>query len=208
MIRYIKGTYTMQFDTGIVVETGSGVGFEIFVHQGSPIYKQSEGDEIQVFTEMVVREDGMSLYGFHNRETLEFFKMLTAVSGIGPKGAMGILGSMPLTELKLAIAMGDVKSISKAQGVGKKTARQMILDLKGKLADVVPDAFVDLFSDEERFDEKKGSSAELDEALEALRALGYAEREVSRVVPELLKESLTTDQYIKKALSLLLNGKR
>ena len=102
MIRYIKGTYTMQFDTGIVVETGSGVGFEIFVHQGSPIYKHSEGDEIQVFTEMVVREDGMSLYGFHNRETLEFFKMLTAVSGIGPKGAMGILGSMPLTELKLA----------------------------------------------------------------------------------------------------------
>ncbi len=96
----------------------------------------------------------------------------------------------------------------KFPGVGKKTARQMILDLKGKLADVVPDAFVDLFSDTERFDEKKGSSAELDEALEALRALGYAEREVSRVVPELLKESLTTDQYIKKALSLLLNGKR
>ena len=75
----------------------------------------------------------------------------------------------------------------------------MILDLKGKLADVVPDAFVDLFSDTERFDEKKGSSAELDEAL-GLRALGYAEREVSRVVPELLKESLTTDQYIKRHL--------
>ena len=96
----------------------------------------------------------------------------------------------------------------KFPGVGKKTARQMILDLKGKLADVVPDAFVDLFSDTERFDENKGSSTELDEALEALRALGYAEREVSRVVPELLKEALTTDQYIKKALSLLLNGKR
>ena len=68
MIRYIKGTYTMQFENGIVVETGSGVGFEIFVHQGSPIYKHSEGDEIQVFTEMIVREDGMSLYGFHNRK--------------------------------------------------------------------------------------------------------------------------------------------
>ena len=133
MIRYIKGTYTMQFENSIVVETGSGVGFEIFVHQGSPIYKHSEGDEIQVFTEMIVREDGMSLYGFHNKETLEFFRMLTTVSGIGPKGAMGILGSMPLSELKLAIAMGDVKSISKAQGVGKKTAERLVVELKDKV---------------------------------------------------------------------------
>ena len=123
----------MQFENSIVVETGSGVGFEIFVHQGSPIYKHSEGDEIQVFTEMIVREDGMSLYGFHNKETLEFFRMLTTVSGIGPKGAMGILGSMPLSELKLAIAMGDVKSISKAQGVGKKTAERLVVELKDKV---------------------------------------------------------------------------
>ena len=120
----------MQFENSIVVETGSGVGFEIFVHQGSPIYKHSEGDEIKVFTEMIVREDGMSLYGFHNKETLEFFRMLTTVSGIGPKGAMGILGSMPLSELKLAIAMGDVKSISKAQGVGKKTAERLVVELR------------------------------------------------------------------------------
>ena len=121
------------------------------------------------------------------------------MSGIGPKGALASSGQTG--QVVQAIEHED-ESFSEVPGVGKKTARQMILDLKGKLADVVPDAFVDLFSDEERFDEKKGSSAELDEALEALRALGYAEREVSRVVPELLKESLTTDQYIKKALSL------
>ena len=75
----------------------------------------------------------------------------------------------------------------------------MILDLKGKLADVVPDAFVDLFSDEERFDEKKGSSAELDEALEALRALGYAERSFSRCT-RVIKRIINTDQYIKRHL--------
>ena len=95
----------------------------------------------------------------------------------------------------------------KFPGVGKKTARQMILDLKGKLADVVPDAFVDYSQTQNVLMRIKVHQLSL-MRLEALRALGYAEREVSRVVPELLKEALTTDQYIKKALSLLLNGKR
>ena len=178
MIRYIKGTYTMQFENSIVVETGSGVGFEIFVHQGSPIYKHSEGDEIQVFTEMIVREDGMSLYGFHNKETLEFFRMLTTVSGIGPKGAMGILGSMPLSKLKLAIAMGDVKSISKAQGVGKKT-------LSGG-------NFGGAAADDAR-----------SEAISALMSLGYARAEAFKAVSAVGDEGLTSEEYIKKALKAL-----
>lgn len=199
MIRYIKGTYTMQFDTGIVVETGSGVGFEIFVHQGSPIYKHSEGDEIQVFTEMVVREDGMSLYGFHNRETLEFFKMLTAVSGIGPKGAMGILGSMPLTELKLAIAMGDVKSISKAQGVGKKTAERLVVELRDKVGaqDIDAETGEILSPSAAGNAESEGARAE---AIAALVSLGYARAEAFKAVSAVGEEGLTSEEYIKKAL--------
>ena len=202
MIRYIKGTYTLQFENGIVVETGSGVGFEIFVHQGSPIYKHSEGDEIQVFTEMIVREDGMSLYGFHNRESLEFFKLLTTVSGIGPKGAMGILGSMPLSELKLAIAMGDVKSISKAQGVGKKTAERLVVELKDKVGTMDIDGETGEIGG---MDISAGSGADdaRSEAISALISLGYARSEAFKAVSAVGDEGLTSEEYIKKALKSL-----
>ena len=202
MIRYIKGTYTMQFENGIVVETGSGVGFEIFVHQGSPIYKHSEGDEIQVYTEMIVREDGMSLYGFHNRESLEFFKLLTTVSGIGPKGAMGILGSMPLSELKLAIAMGDVKSISKAQGVGKKTAERLVVELKDKVGTMDIDGETGEIGG---MDISAGSGADdaRSEAISALISLGYARSEAFKAVSSVGDEGLTSEEYIKKALKSL-----
>ena len=201
MIRYIKGTYTMQFENGIVVETGSGIGFEIFVHQGSPIYKHAEGEEIQVFTEMVVREDGMSLYGFHNRESLEFFRMLTTVSGIGPKGAMGILGSMPVDELKLAIAMGDVKSISKAQGVGKKTAERLVVELKDKVG--AWDIDTDTGEISGGSDATRAADDARSEAISALISLGYARAEAFKAVSAVGEEGLTSEEYIKKALKSL-----
>ncbi|MBQ5436972.1 MAG: Holliday junction branch migration protein RuvA [Firmicutes bacterium] len=199
MIRYIKGTYTMQFDTGIVVETSSGIGFEIFIPQGSPIYKHQEGDEVTVFTEMIVREDDMSLYGFHNKESLEFFKLLTTVSGIGPKGAMGILGSMPLDQLRQAIALGDVKAISKAQGVGKKTAERLVVELKDKVGS--PDIDMETgeltgYGQEAAAD---GSDAR-SEAISALISLGYARAEAFRAVSAVGDEGLTSEEYIKKAL--------
>ena len=122
----------MIYENGIVVETGSGLGLEISIPAGSPLYKYKEGDMVMVYTKMVVREDDMSLFGFHNKESLDFFNMLTTVSGIGPKGAMGILGAMPLDMLKSAIVMGDVKSISSAPGIGKKTAERLIVELKDK----------------------------------------------------------------------------
>ncbi|MDA1577321.1 Holliday junction DNA helicase RuvA [Bacillus cereus group sp. TH228LC] len=205
MFEYVTG-YVEYVGPEYVVIDHNGIGYQIFTP--NPYVFQRSKQEIRVYTYHYVREDIMALYGFRTREERLLFTKLLGVSGIGPKGALAILASGQTGQVVQAIEHEDEKFLVKFPGVGKKTARQMILDLKGKLADVVPDAFVDLFSDTERFDEKKGSSAELDEALEALRALGYAEREVSRVVPELLKESLTTDQYIKKALSLLLNGKR
>ena len=203
MIRYIKGIYTMQFDSGIVVETNSGIGFEIFVPQGSPIYKHAEGDEIQVFTEMIVREDDMSLYGFHNRESLDFFKLLTTVSGIGPKGAMGILGSMPLDQLRQAIALGDVKAISKAQGVGKKTAERLVVELKDKVGS--PD--IDMSTGEllgygGQEAGPDGSDAR-SEAISALISLGYARAEAFKAVSSVGDEGLTSEEYIKKALRSL-----
>ena len=201
MIRYIKGTYTMQFESGVVVETNAGIGFEIFVPQGSPIYKHSEGDEITVFTEMIVREDDMSLYGFHNKESLEFFKLLTTVSGIGPKGAMGILGSMPLDQLRQAIAMGDVKAISKAQGVGKKTAERLVVELKDKVGsqDIDTETGEILGSG----DLSGAANDARSEAISALISLGYARAEAFKAVSAVGEEGLTSEEYIKKALKAL-----
>ena len=202
MIRYIKGTYTMQFDTGIVVETGSGIGFEIFVPQGSPIYKHQEGDEVTVFTEMIVREDDMSLYGFHNKESLEFFKLLTTVSGIGPKGAMGILGSMPLDQLRQAIALGDVKAISKAQGVGKKTAERLVVELKDKVGSPDMDMETGELMGYGEVLTPDGTDAR-SEAISALISLGYARAEAFKAVSSVGDEGLTSEEYIKKALRSL-----
>lgn len=202
MIRYIKGTYTMQFESGIVVETGSGIGLEIFIPQGSPFYKHSEGDEVQVYTKMIVREDNMSLYGFHNKESLEFFNLLTGVSGIGPKGAMAIIGSMPLEQLKQAIAFGDVKAVSQAQGVGRKTAERLVVELKDKIGYIESDR-ASTASSAAMADSTDASMDSRTEAVSALVALGYTKQEAFAAVSHVNEEGLSSEEYIKKALKNL-----
>lgn len=202
MIRYIKGTYTMQFESGIVVETGSGIGLEIFIPQGSPFYKHSEGDEVQIYTKMIVREDNMSLYGFHNRESLEFFNLLTGVSGIGPKGAMAIIGSMPLEQLKQAIAFGDIKAVSQAQGVGKKTAERLVVELKDKIGYIESDGDGALsVSDINGVPDSAGDART--EAVSALVSLGYTKQEAFAAISHINEEGLSSEEYIKKALKNL-----
>ena len=133
MIRYIKGIYSMTFENSIIVENASGIGFEIFVPAGSPLYRYGEGEEIMVYTSMAVKEDDISLYGFHNREALELFELLITVNGIGAKAAMAILSTLSPEELRRAILFEDAKEISRANGVGKKTAERIILELKEKI---------------------------------------------------------------------------
>jgi len=201
MIKYIKGTYAMMLDNSIIVENTSGIGFEIFIPKGSPLYKYSEGDEIMVFTEMVVKEDDISLYGFHNKESLEMFKILTTVSGIGPKGAMSLMGAMPLDELKRAIIFEDAKSISSAPGVGKKTAERIVLELKDKVGkmdeSITKVSLSDISSDE------SSSVDQRSEAIQALVALGYSRAEAFSAVSHVSEDNLTSEEYIKKALKSL-----
>lgn len=196
----------MTLATGIVVETPSGIGFEINVPAGSPLYKYGEGEEVKVFTAMIVKEDDVSLYGFHNRESLDFFRMLITVSGIGAKGAMAIMGSMSLDELRKAIMFEDVKAVSKANGVGKKTAERLILELKDKVGkldiDGLSAAQLSGVSDFE------GSSAtdsgdSRTEAIHALVALGYSKAEAFGAVAKVPEDNLTSEEYIKKALKSL-----
>lgn len=196
MIGYIRGTFSQLVDGGIIVESSSGVGFLISIPMNSPLYKYSEGDEVKVFTHMVVKEDDISLFGFHNRETLDMFKLLTTVNGIGPKGAMSIIGSMGLEELIRAIAFEDVKAVSNANGVGKKTAERLVLELKDKVGNLGVISEVNPYVETIANDSRT-------EAINALVALGYTKQEAFGAVGKVSEEDLSSEEYIKKALKSL-----
>lgn len=199
MIRYVKGTYSMNINGGIVVETQSGLGLEIFLPLNSPIYKYSEGDTVQIYTSFIVKEDSMTLYGFHNRETLELFEKLLTVSGVGARGAASVIGTLDADSLKRAIAFGDSKEISRANGIGKKTAERIILELRDKISDldkVLPAGLARTASDEESSDART-------EAVNALMALGYTRAEAFSAVASVNDEGLSDEEYIRKALKNL-----
>lgn len=196
MIEFIRGYVDYVCPEYIVVEH-NGVGYQIFTPNPFS-FQMNKQKQIVVYTYQYVREDVLALYGFHTRQERALFAKLLQVSGIGPKGALAILAAGQLEQLVEAIEAEDDKFLCKFPGVGKKTARQMILDLKGKLQAVVPDAFPNLFT--EPIEETNA----LSEALEALKALGYAEKEIQKVVPILKQERLSTEGYIKLALQKLL----
>ena len=199
MIRYVKGTYTMSAGSAIVVETQSGLGLEIFLPANSPVYRYQPGDSVMVYTSMIVKEDDIRLYGFHNRESLELFEKLITVSGVGAKGAMAIIGTFTADELKRAIAFEDARELSRANGIGKKTAERIILELKDKmgvLAESLP-------ADSAQGQAKDAGGDARSEAIIALTALGYTKAEAFNAVASVNDEGLTSEEYIKKALKAL-----
>ncbi|KOO46988.1 Holliday junction branch migration protein RuvA [Priestia koreensis] len=202
MFDYIKGIITYVNPEYIVVESHE-IGYQVFT-PNPYAFHVSDTEKKTVYTHHYVREDAMALYGFRSREEKGLFNKLLSVSGIGPKGALAILASGDPGQVVQAIEEEDEKFLVKFPGVGKKTARQMILDLKGKLHDVVPDVMSGLFADFDQQEAVAKAPEALDEAVEALKVLGYAEKEIKKIMPDLEKQSLTTDQYIKAALQKLL----
>ncbi|MBC1612417.1 Holliday junction branch migration protein RuvA [Listeria welshimeri] len=199
MYDYIKGKVTTITPEYIVVEAGQ-IGYQIIT--GNPFsFQRLEGSEAQVFLYQHVREDNISLFGFQSTEERYLFKKLLSVSGIGPKSALAIIASGDVVPLITAIESEDDVYLTKFPSVGKKTARQIILDLKGKLADVVASEIV--FKAPEN-DIVHGLSPQLEEAVLALETLGYSTKELKKVIPKLSKENdLTSDAYIKLALRLM-----
>lgn len=196
---YIKGTVEFIGPEYIVVENG-GIGYQI-VTPNPFIFSAQIKKEIQIFLYHYVREDVVALYGFQTRQEKALFTKLLGVTGIGPKGALAVLASGQVDQVVQAVEMEDESFLVKFPGVGKKTARQMILDLKGKLEYIIPDAFPNLFNDEVVY---RTAAPELEEAILALKALGYSEKEIQKVAKMLETETLTTEQYIKKALQMML----
>ncbi len=199
MYDYIKGQITRVTPEYITLEQG-GIGWLIMTPNPYAFHKTE--DIQQVFTYLHVREDIQLLLGFKSLEQRELFKKLITVSGIGPKGALAILASGIPSQVIGAIEREDETFLVQFPGVGKKTARQMILDLKGKL--------FDLFSEMEMPDDDDvtlltmAENGALDEAILALEALGYSQRELTKVKPKLEKEEHDTEGYMKLALRLLL----
>ncbi|GIN89746.1 Holliday junction branch migration protein RuvA [Siminovitchia terrae] len=204
MYEYIKGTVEHIGPEYIVIEN-NGIGYQILTPNPF-LFSVKKGVETVIYTYQHVREDILALYGFGTNTEREMFKKLISVSGIGPKGALAILAFGEPEQVIQAIEMEDEKFLTKFPGVGKKTARQMILDLKGKLHDVLPEGMVEAAADVDH--EAVGAASdglvELDEAMLALAALGYSDRELKKIRPKLAKDVLTTDQYIKSALQMLL----
>lgn len=202
LLDFIKGTVDFISPEYIVIEN-NGLGYQISTPNPF-IYSSKINQLVTIFTYQYVREDLIALYGFESREEKRLFTKLLNVSGIGPKGALAILASGEVQQVVNAIEQEDESFLVKFPGVGKKTARQMILDLKGKLQDIVPDFFPNLFNANEIPVAAAAESPALEEAVLALKALGYTEKEIKKISPELRKEQMTTDQYIKKALQRLL----
>lgn len=203
MYEFIKGKIDFIGPEYIVIEN-QGIGYQIYT-PNPYIFSKFVGETQQIFVYFHVREDAQQLYGFQTRQEKYLFTKLLSVSGIGPKGALAILASGEPEQVVQAIEQENEAYLVKFPGVGKKTARQIILDLKGKLIDFI----------EENDDLHKGNSddlkrtvlmmnQELEEAVLALEALGYSKKEIQRVLPHIQNESLTTDQYIKLALQKLL----
>lgn len=200
MLHYIKGILTMRIEGGVVVEAG-GLGYEVFVPDNSAVYLAQEGESVTLYLYMAVREDDVSLYGFSEREGLTLFKQLITVSGVGAKAAMAILSVAPVSEMKKAIAFEDVDFLTRASGVGKKTAQRIVLELKDKVGSIAGgSAGVSVSSDIGALGGEAGNRAE---AINALISLGYSRTEAANAVSAVADEDLTSEEYIKQALKKL-----
>ena len=180
MIAFVRGTAVDMTENSVIVEAG-GIGYEIYM-TGTDLSQIHMGEEVKIHTYFNVREDAMQLYGFRSKDDLQMFKLLLGVNGVGPKAAVGVLAGITADELRFAILSDDVKTLSKAPGIGKKTAQKLILELKDKMK--LEDAFeLKLAHEQEKAVAGLGEVSDgRQEAVEALVALGYRSTDALRAV--------------------------
>ncbi|MFR3946444.1 MAG: Holliday junction branch migration protein RuvA [Ruminococcus sp.] len=186
MIAFVRGIATDMTENSVIVETG-GIGYEIYM-TGEGLSQLHMGEEVKIHTYFQVREDAMQLYGFLKKDDLQMFKLLLGVNGVGPKAAMGVLSGITADELRFAVLSDDVKTLSKAPGIGKKTAQKLILELKDKLK--LEDAFeLKLAHEQEKAVASGDASDGRQEAVAALVALGYSSTDALRAVRKVTEVS-------------------
>lgn len=197
MIGYIKGTVAGIYDDLVVIEVG-GVGMNVHMNGRSISLIGGLGTEIKVFTYLHVREDAMLLYGFLTRDELDLYKMLITVNGVGPKGALALLSVMNADDLRFAILSQDSKTISKAPGIGAKTAQRIIIDLKDRIDPVITIGS----SLTDKADEGSASlGTSREEAILALVSLGYPQSAAASAVRAVSADIEDVESILKAALS-------
>ena len=197
MIYSLTGELTYIGDQFLVVECG-GVGFKCFTSVATAANAGRIGDQIRLYTYLSVKEDALDLYGFKTENELRAFKLLISVSGVGPKAAVSILSEMSADKLSLAVAAGDTKAITRANGVGKKIAERIVLELKDNMAGVT-------LSSSESSVSAAASVAEdspAGEAVAALVALGFSKSDAAAAVGA-MDSSLPADEMIRQGLRQL-----
>ena len=205
MIAYIYGTLLDKLETSVVIDTG-GVGYEVFVPSNSHVWLKGKGDEIVLHTAQIFKEDDVSLYGFEDRASLRLFRMLLTVSGVGAKAAMAVLSALTVDEAVRAIAFEDAVMITRAQGIGKKSAERIVLELKDKVTDAfsgitgfrggLPAGAIGGASGE-----SGGGPADIvTESISVLMSLGISRSEASQAVMNVKDEYDTVEDCVRLAL--------
>ena len=201
MYEYIVGKY-IGINKDYVIIENNGIGYRIFTSGATMASMPAVSEVVTLYLEQIVREDFIGLYGFETKEELEMFKLLLSINGVGAKAALSLLSISRINNLKYAIAMGDEKSLCRAPGIGKKTAGRIILELKDKLKldkmsqDTTIEA-INFDSDDDSY------SNNINEALGALLALGYSEKEAELALKK-VEVNDTVENIIKNCLRVLM----
>lgn len=205
MIAFVKGILDTVEENRIVIDN-QGIGLEILV-PGSILQELPQvGNEVKIYTYMHVREDAMQLFGFRTRDEKEMFKLLITVNGVGPKGALGILSVMDVDTLRFAILSDDAKSISRAPGIGNKTASKVILELRDKcqledMLDIPAETIEDMGGNTSSAGDNKEAR---NDAIQALVALGYSGTEATRAVRSVrVTPDMTVEEILKQSLKTI-----
>ena len=196
MISYIKGTLTEKADGYVVVET-TGIGFEIRVNSDTLSRLPATGTEVKLLTHLQVTDNERVLYGFMSSIEKDTFRRLIGVNSVGPKGALAVMNTLNITELTDAVMSNDVKSISKAPGIGSKTAQRIIIELKDKL-----EYTGEMLFGETVFNDSGKDS--VSETAEALEALGFSRSEALKAIRKVKgAEMMDTEDLLKAALKAM-----
>lgn len=200
MIAFLRGEVAAVSENRLVLDVNN-VGYQIFISGRDAADMPSVGEKVKIYTYLSVREDAMQLFGFLSEDDLEVYKLLLNVNGIGPKAGLGILSVLSADDLRFAVLSDDARTISKAPGIGNKTAQKLILELKDKLS------LEEAFEKKLQKAENTGSGLEANrgEAVQALVALGYSNSDALRAVKKAdITEDMDTETILKLALRKLL----